>query len=120
MLLKGMCYSYVKISQKKTNAFLVNKMAWVFFLAFTLNSPVNYSWLVTQYNLSFVEDQNQDINYLFNLRYNKRVLHQHLKENEIYLEKEHLIERFERKQTQEMSKSILSQSFYYRCVDLND
>lgn len=120
LCLIGMYYSYVKISQKKTNAFLVNKMAWVFFLAFTLNSPVNYSWLVTQYNLSFVEDQNQDINYLFNLRYNKRVLHQHLKENEIYLEKEHLIERFERKQTQEMSKSILSQSFYYRCVDLND
>lgn len=119
LCLVGMYYSYVKISQKKTNSFLVTKMAWVFFFTFTLNSMVNYSWIVTKYNLTFVEDV--DIDYLYRLDYNIQLLHDYLKTHpEAEREYYGTFEWFANSQESNFKKPFLSQSLYYRYVNLED
>jgi hypothetical protein len=47
-------------------------MTWILFITFIVLSPVNFSWLVTRYNITF--HKNDDIVYLQSLDYNKQLL----------------------------------------------
>jgi hypothetical protein len=70
--LVGLYLTYFKLKNKKTNGFLVNRMTWILFITFIVLSPVNFSWLVTRYNITF--HKNDDIVYLQSLDYNKQLL----------------------------------------------
>lgn len=64
----GLFFTTKKIKLKKTNVYLFNRMCVTFYLALIMLAPVNFSWIVTKYNLS--NEHYTDINYLQSLPYN--------------------------------------------------
>lgn len=71
----GLYMTWYKISHQKSNVYLVNRMAWVLYFSLVINAPVNYSWLVTKYNITTKKEI--DNSYLQGLDYNKEILYQH-------------------------------------------
>lgn len=69
----GLYFTAIKIKNEKTNFYLINKMMIVFYSSLVISAPINFSWIVTKYNLSFYEKP--DVNYLRNLDYNKALLY---------------------------------------------
>lgn len=69
----GLSMAWYKIAHQKTNVYLINRMAWTLFFTMVINAPVNYSWLVTKYNISL--NKEIDNSYLQSLDYNKGILY---------------------------------------------
>jgi len=67
----GLCYSFFKITKKKTNAFLFNQMLWYFYGLILLCSYVNWGNLITNYNVSV--NKGIDKEFLENLNYNDEI-----------------------------------------------
>lgn len=108
LCLVGLFYAYVKISQQKTNIFLITKMIWIFYSTFVVLSVVNFSWIVTKYNLTFQKEV--DYHYLNGLQYNRNLLHGN---KEIEQELGDFYDFGAWEQKQESKKPFLSQRVYY-------
>ncbi len=48
----GLVFTFLKITKKKTNAYLINQMVWYFYGTILLCSYVNWGNLITNYNIS--------------------------------------------------------------------
>ena len=84
-------------------------MGWVFFFALVICSPVNFSWIVTKYNLN--HPKYNDPTYLQSLDYNKKILYDTYKDNPEwinYFSEQKTKTDFERK------RGFMSSRLYYR------
>jgi hypothetical protein len=111
--LAGLLVTYFKIKLKKTNSFLLNRMLRVFFFTFIITSWINFSWIVTKYNIAY--HKNDDVEYLKGLDFNKQILYDTYKNDpqwKNYFETE--IRSIESKR----SKSFLSSHLYFRFLNL--
>lgn len=113
--LAGLFITFLKLKFKKTNFFLLNRMAWVFFGTFIVTSCINFSWIVTKYNITW--HKNEDIHYLRSLDYNKQILFDRYHNDPLWQEwlgdqKDYL--------NYQINKPILSAAFYYKFLNLDD
>lgn len=69
--LMGLIFSFIKIQQRKTNAFLVNQMVWYFYGTVLLCSFVNWGAIATRYNINH---QKGDLSLLHSFNFNDKVL----------------------------------------------
>ncbi len=111
--LVGLFITYLKLHFAKTNIFLLNRMLLVFFVTFILTSCINFSWVVTKYNIAF--HKNDDIEYLKKLDFNKQILYNNYKNDPLWKsyfdnEKEMIKEQ--------RSKSILSWHLYIQSLHI--
>lgn len=112
--LAGLLITYFKIRYKKTNIFLLSKMAWIFFATFSICSWVNFSWIVTKYNIAF--NKKNDIEYLRNLKFNKQILYNTYKNdplwNEYFDTQNGIIKK-------EKNEKFLSSKLYFYTLNLD-
>ena len=110
----GLFVTYLKIKLKKTNSFLLNRMVKVFFITFILTSGINFSWIVTSYNIS--HHKNTDIEYLKSLSFNKQILFNTYKNDpgwqSYFANQKESIEW-------EKSKSFLSSTLYFSWLKID-
>ncbi|HEX7755399.1 MAG TPA: DUF4153 domain-containing protein, partial [Niabella sp.] len=101
----GLIYTTLKIRNQNTNIYLVNRMAWATYGTLIIGAAVNWSWIVTRYNLSHASAL--DKSYIYSLPYNKQLLYTH-----------QLIsaDELSRLKTEQTEKSVLSQNLYYRLL----
>lgn len=111
----GLLFSFLKIKNKKTNIYLISRMTWTFFIAFTVCSIINFSWLVTKYNLT--TNKGVEKQYLIGLDYNKQILYNHYKDAP---EWKPFFDIEKHKQEQKLTRSFLSQRFYDYYIDLKN
>lgn len=71
LCLAGLVVTSYKLMFIKTNIYLLNRMFWVFYVAMVVGLNINWSWVVTKYNIS---QQKTDIAYLNSLKYNKKIM----------------------------------------------
>ncbi len=69
LAIAGLGVTLAKLYQGKTNAFLIRRVYWVFFLVLTINNCMDWSNIITRFNIQrHVEHrQNLDWNYLLTL-----------------------------------------------------
>lgn len=70
--LLGLFVTFWKIYFRKTNAFLLSTLLRSFFLTFVILSWINFSWIITKYNITF--DKATDAAYLRDMDYNTQIL----------------------------------------------
>ncbi len=68
----GLILSGIKIRYDRTNSFLINRMTWVLYAVLIIASPINFSWIVTKFNTTFITET--DTYYLRRLDFNSREL----------------------------------------------
>lgn len=112
LCLIGMYYSALKIIHKKTNTYLIHQMARVFFMTFILCSGINFSWIITRYNISNKEEV--DYQYLTTLPYNYHVLEKKANPNNTFVKGR--LDWFSNHPVMEKKKSLLSQNLYFRTI----
>lgn len=110
--LAGLVLTWYKITFKKTNIFLVNRMLWSLYMAWIFSCIVNWSWIVTKYNTAHFK--NPDWVYLQSLNYNKQLL------NRIYLQKgidnSYIISEVKNAR----NNKFLSKKLYYEFLNLKE
>jgi MFS family permease len=111
----GLLFSYLKIKNKKTNLYLINRMTWTFFIAFTSCSIINFSWIVTSYNLS--TNKGVESYYLRSFNYNKQVLYDTYKNDPEWMD---FFDNERYKQEKTLEKSFLSHNLYDHYIDFGD
>jgi hypothetical protein len=107
--LVGLSITYYKIHFKKTNFFLLNRVAWIFFATLVVSATVNFSWIVSRYNINY--HKSDDIKYLRSLEFNKQILYdtyQNDPEWKDYFEKEKEKINFKKSQ-----RFLSSNGYYY-------
>ncbi len=67
----GLFFTFIKIQKEKTNAYLVNQMAWYFYGTVLAASFVNWGGIATYYN---IENKKGDLNFLMSLNFNDKLL----------------------------------------------
>ncbi|MBL0192471.1 MAG: DUF4173 domain-containing protein [Saprospiraceae bacterium] len=72
LCLTGLVFTAYKIMKKKTNFFLINNMFYVCFFVFIITSLINWSSIVTKYNIKY--ESKPDWEYLSRLNYNKHLI----------------------------------------------
>src|SRR5690606_15228132 len=108
----GLALTFVKIQQRKTNLFSVSKMLWVFGATFIIMSWINFSWVVTRYNIAL--NKTEDIEYLQSLNYNKQILYDHFKDAPEWAA---YFETHMASLATEKEKPLLSAALYYRFIN---
>lgn len=109
LCLIGLALSWIKIRQNLTNTYLINRMARVIYFTLIITAPVNFSWIVTQYNTHYIKDT--DKNYLQSLDYNKKLLHTLYRDNPEWQE---YFTNGQAYLSYEKEKPILSGFLYYK------
>lgn len=109
----GLYFTGYKILFQKSNVFLINKMAWTIFFTLIIAAPINFSNIITRYNLN--HNKEADAMYLRSLPYNKAILFDHFRDDPAWkeyftAEKEEIIP--------EQKKSFLSSILYYTFLKL--
>ncbi len=79
LALTGLALTRHKLASRKTNWFLITRMTSVCLGTLVISAAINWSWLVTKYNLRYQEKP--DMGYLFSLHYNRGLLDQALGDN---------------------------------------
>lgn len=77
----GLAITVLKLVLKKTNFYIINKMSYACLISILVGSLINWSWVITNYNLSF--SRQIDLKYLSNLSYNHKLLDEYFTENHI-------------------------------------
>jgi len=113
--LAGLGTTYLKIHYQKTNAFLLTRMTRIFFFTFIITSWINFSWIVTKYNISF--QKAGDAAYLRSLNFNKQLLFNTYKMDPSW---QNYFESEKQEINKEKSKSLLSSRLYFSTVNLNN
>ena len=67
LTLIGLLTTYWKVRNVKTNWFLFRRNAWLFYSVLVVFSLIDWSRLITRYNLTYLDSQKVDIDYLVNL-----------------------------------------------------
>lgn len=108
--LLGLFTTWIKLKNRKTNIFLVNRMVWAAFYVLVVSSLINWSWIVTRYNASHFT--NPDWNYLNSLNYNRQLL------NTIYKEKGMPNSYIKQSVDAERKSQFLSKRLYFEFLDV--
>lgn len=108
----GLLFTYLKLKNKKTNLYLINRMSWVFYSTFVFCSAINFSWLVTKYNI--VSHKNDDISYLRSLDFNQQLLFDTFHNDPNW---QQYFESNQQPIKWQKEKSVLSASLYYYWID---
>ena len=109
----GLFFTFVKIQNKKTNAYLFNKMFWYFYGVLLVCSFINWGGIVTRYNIT---RSNFDIDYhIHQIDYNETILLKYAKEED---DKEKVIDAIYDLHINELQAKFLSKKLYYETLDL--
>ena len=111
--LAGLFITYLKLQFRKTNIFLLNSMLRIFFITFIITSCINFSWIVTKYNITF--QKNDDTEYLKRLDFNKQILYNVYKNDpswQTYFDNQKEIIKWQK------SKGILSWNLYFQSLKI--
>ena len=105
----GLYFTFMKIQNKKTNAYLFNQMFWCFYGTILLCSFVNWGGIITSYNISV--NRGVEPIFLSNLNFNDAERRTYFLKNKLdgeysEIEREGEIERMQ-------SDSFLSKALYY-------
>lgn len=106
----GLVFTFVKIVQKKTNAFILNQMIWYFYGTIILCSFVNWGNLITRYNI--VVNKGTEANFLLHLNFNDELRDSYFKEHNV----ENVWADYKLQDNQK--KPFLSRALYYEFKDL--
>lgn len=114
LCLLGLYLTWYKIARRKTNFFLINNMLWIFYFTLVITAPLNFSWIVTRYNIG--TGKNDDAPYLKSLDYNKNILYHYYKDAPQWkayfdAEKDDLLPL--------QKKPLLSAALYFKVVKFN-
>lgn len=113
LTLIGLVFTYYKIKNQKTNAFLFNQMLWCVYGLILLCSFVNWGNLITIYNISV--NKGVEPKFLKSLNYNEEYRQKYFPDSSIpsvdYFDKNRDIEY-------EKSKTFLSKALYYESVSV--
>lgn len=109
----GLYLTWYKIRFQKTNVFLINRMSWTLFFTLVITAPINFSSIVTTYNIHHIEQV--DTKYLQGLPFNKAVLFDNYRNDPAWQdyfarEKEEILF--------EQNKPFLSSILYYKQLKL--
>ena len=108
LTLIGLYFTFLKIYNKKTNAYLFNQMFWCFYGTILLCSFVNWGGIITSYNISV--NRGVEPIFLKTLNYNEEYRQKYFPDSLIpsvdYFDKNRDIEY-------EQNKSFLSKALYY-------
>lgn len=113
LCLAGLFLTTRKLFFTKTNIYLLHRMAWVFFISMIIGLNINWSWIVTRYNMTYQVEP--DMQYLRSLDYNKEILYKALGNYHQWDSEYHSISEEVRHQK---SKHFLSQRLYYLSLDI--
>ncbi|WP_300598606.1 DUF4173 domain-containing protein [Niabella sp.] len=102
----GLFFTFLKIKNKKTNTYLVGRMVWAGYTALVIGASINWSWIVTKYNLEY--QKTFDREYANSLSFNKQLLY-----DTGLLTKEALLQL----QHQHQVHPLLSQNLYYTTLN---
>lgn len=106
----GLCYSYLKIQLKRKNFYLVDRMSWVVYFTLILCPLVNWSSIITAYNL---KQKEVDLYYLeHQLNGNERVLLKYYKQRNLTVPEE-----IEKRIAYYKNLPFLSSQFYYKSME---
>lgn len=112
MALIGLIFTFIKIQNKKTNAFLFNKMFWASYGLILVCSYVNWGGIITSNN---IERKNFADNYhLVSINYNEKILLDYAEKTGNSEMKKQLKERIESYQ----KESFLSKILYYEFINI--
>lgn len=112
MALIGLIFTFIKIQNKKTNAFLFNKMFWASYGLILVCSYVNWGGIITTNNLTrkdFAENY-----HLVSINYNEKILMDYADKTANFEMKKQLKERIQSYQ----KETFLSKILYYETVSL--
>lgn len=109
----GLVITSYKLMFVKTNIYLLNRMVWVFFAAMIIGFNINWSWVVTKYNIT--HQKKPDVGYLSTLDYNKKIMFETFGDNQTWEENYNSISELLR---HEKNKSFLSSRLYYQFLNL--
>ena len=112
MALIGLMFTFVKIQNKKTNAFLFNKMFWVSYGLILVCSYINWGGIITANNIK--RKDFADNYHLVSINYNERILLDYAEKTGNSVMKNKLTKRIESYQ----KESILSKILYYETINL--
>ncbi len=103
----GLMFTFIKIKQQKTNAYIFNQMIWYFYGTVLVCSFINWGNLATYYNIT---NHKGDFKFLCSLNYNDRILNEKFPleiKNRINHNKEY-----------NDKASFLSKNLYYETLNL--
>ena len=106
----GLVYSHLKIKNRKTNAFLFNRMFWYFYGTILAASFINWGNLATVYNINYHKG---DFEFLNSLYYNDEILIKN------FPEEYRKTGKFKNIET-EQNRSFLSKVLYWQTININN
>jgi len=107
----GLFFTFVKIQNKKTNAYLFNKMFWYFYGVLLVCSFINWGGIITRYNMT---RSHFDIDYhIHNINYNEKLL---IKFSEEKGNKEKVIDQIKSLHIDDFKENFLSKKLYYETI----
>ncbi len=112
MALIGLIFTFIKIQNKKTNAFLFNKMFWASYGLILVCSYINWGGIITSNNIrrkDFAENY-----HLVSINYNEKILLNYAEKTGNSEMKKQLTERIESYQ----KESFLSKILYYEFIKI--
>lgn len=113
MALIGLIFTFIKIQNKKTNAFLFNKMFWASYGLILVCSYVNWGGIITSNNIQ--RKDFADNYHLVSINYNEKILLDYAGKTGNDDMKNQLIERIESYQ----KETFLSKILYYEAINLD-
>lgn len=107
LCLIGLFFSYLKIKNRRTNAFLFNRMFWYFYGTILAAAVINWGNIATLYN---IENGKGDFNFLKLLNYNDEVLIEKFPEEIRKTNKKKYIKS-------QQNKTFLSKVIYWQTIN---
>jgi len=108
----GLFFTFVKIQNKKTNAYLFNKMFWYFYGVLLVCSFINWGGIITRYNMT---RSHFDIDYhIHQINYNETILLKNAKDED----REKVINAIYNLHINELHTKFLSKKLYYETLEL--
>ena len=113
MALIGLIFTFIKIQNRKTNAFLFNKMFWASYGLILVCSYVNWGGIITSNNIK--RKDFADNYHFFSINYNEKLLLDYAEKTGNSEMKNQLTERIESYQ----QETFLSKILYYETINLD-
>ncbi|WP_018629830.1 DUF4153 domain-containing protein [Niabella aurantiaca] len=108
----GLLLTTLKIKNKRTNTYLIARMIWVGYATLVTGVVINWSWIVTRYNLEY--QTTFDTEYALSLPYNRRLLYDTKINQETPDKKAPFLQQIET----EKKRPLLSRRLYYQFLNL--
>jgi hypothetical protein len=110
----GLFFTYVKIQNKKTNAYLFNKMFWYFYGVLLVCSFINWGGIITRYNMN---RSNFDLDYhIHQIHYNETILLKQAKDED---DREKVMNAIYELNDHELQAKFLSKKIYYETIRID-